>query len=229
MGDEMGLGKTLQVVALFTSLQAAASGGACLVIAPATVLRQWHREFRRWAPQIEHVVVLHASDSGGDAASRNSAVRRVCEGRATAGGRSSVLVTSYGMLRAHASHLLSQQWQYVVLDEGHKIRNPDAEVTLICKRFHTPHRLILTGAPIQNKLTELWSLFDFVYPGKLGFARLARCASLSLYLPCTSPAPPLQDAAYFRGAVFHPDRRGLVRQRLRLQGAGRVPVLGSTA
>ena len=55
-----------------------------------------------------------------------------------------------------------------MLDEGHKIRNPDAEVTLICKRFNTGHRIILTGAPIQNKLTELWSLFDFVFPGRLG-------------------------------------------------------------
>ena len=79
-----------------------------------------------------------------------------------------MLVTSYEMMRVHASVLLSQRWQYIVLDEGHKIRNPDAEVTLVAKRFNTGHRLILTGAPIQNKLAELWSLFDFVYPGKLG-------------------------------------------------------------
>jgi DNA excision repair protein ERCC-6 len=72
------------------------------------------------------------------------------------------------MMRLNAALLLAQRWQYVVLDEGHKIRNPDAEVTLICKRFNTGHRVILTGAPIQNKLTELWSLFDFVYPGRLG-------------------------------------------------------------
>ena len=55
-----------------------------------------------------------------------------------------------------------------VLDEGHKIRNPHAEITQVCKQFNTAHRLILSGAPIQNKLTELWSLFDFVFPGKLG-------------------------------------------------------------
>eukprot|EP00965_Chrysotila_dentata_P100304 3313872-Pleurochrysis_carterae.AAC.4 len=56
----------------------------------------------------------------------------------------------------------------LVFCQGHKIRNPDAEITQICKRFNTSHRLILSGAPIQNKLTELWSLFDFVFPGKLG-------------------------------------------------------------
>lgn len=62
----------------------------------------------------------------------------------------------------------TREWGYVVLDEGHKIRNPDAHITLACKRLLTTHRIILSGAPIQNKLKELWSLFDFVFPGKLG-------------------------------------------------------------
>ncbi|XP_078715634.1 DNA excision repair protein ERCC-6 isoform X4 [Lampetra fluviatilis] len=59
-------------------------------------------------------------------------------------------------------------WHYVILDEGHKIRNPDAAVTVACKQFRTPHRIILSGSPVQNNLKELWSLFDFVFPGKLG-------------------------------------------------------------
>ncbi len=59
-------------------------------------------------------------------------------------------------------------WGVVVLDEGHKIRNPDAEVTLVAKQLATPHRLVVSGSPIQNRLAELWSLFDFVFPGKLG-------------------------------------------------------------
>ena len=57
---------------------------------------------------------------------------------------------------------------YVILDEGHKIRNPDAAITVAIKRFITPHRIIMSGAPIQNNLKELWSLYDFVFPGKLG-------------------------------------------------------------
>lgn len=64
--------------------------------------------------------------------------------------------------------LLRHDWHYVILDEGHKIRNPDAQATLAAKQFQTPHRLILSGSPIQNNLRELWSLFDFVFPGKLG-------------------------------------------------------------
>eukprot|EP00057_Strongylocentrotus_purpuratus_P013476 XP_011667950.1 PREDICTED: DNA excision repair protein ERCC-6 [Strongylocentrotus purpuratus] len=79
-----------------------------------------------------------------------------------------VLITSFSTVRLRQEMLLRYNWHYVILDEGHKIRNPDAEVTLACKQFRTPHRLILTGSPMQNNLRELWSLIDFVFPGKLG-------------------------------------------------------------
>jgi len=192
LGDEMGLGKTLQVIALLASLQASGRAGPALVVCPATVLLQWRREIERFAPEISPVEVLHHSQGGADPGNRLALLRSVCSPR---GGRPegacSVCVTSYEMVRSHASQLLRQPWQYVVrrraardarprrprppapslrqvLDEGHKIRNPHAEITQVCKQFNTAHRLILSGAPIQNKLTELWSLFDFVFPGKLG-------------------------------------------------------------
>lgn len=79
-----------------------------------------------------------------------------------------MLVTSYSGMRQHQDNLLAQRFDYVILDEGHKIRNPDAEITLACKQFRTSHRFILSGSPMQNNLRELWSLFDFVFPGKLG-------------------------------------------------------------
>ena len=143
----MGLGKTLQVVSLFATLHHSGKGGACLVVAPATVLRQWQRELRRWAPEISTVAVLHSS-GGVDSHERVATVRKVT--REAIGGQCSVLVTSYEMMRIHASVLLAQRWQYIVLDEGHKIRNPDAEVTLVCKRFNTGHRFILTGARLYR-------------------------------------------------------------------------------
>ncbi|KAI9189933.1 DNA repair protein rhp26 [Blastocladiella emersonii ATCC 22665] len=79
-----------------------------------------------------------------------------------------VLVTTYAGIRHFSADLLPVEWGYVVLDEGHQIRNPDAEITIVCKQLRTPHRIILSGTPIQNNLAELWSLFDFVYPGRLG-------------------------------------------------------------
>ena len=82
--------------------------------------------------------------------------------------RGDVVLTTYQGLRMHRDVVLPRRWGYVVLDEGHKIRNPDAEITLACKQLQTVHRLVLSGAPIQNNLKELWSLFDFVFPGRLG-------------------------------------------------------------
>jgi DNA excision repair protein ERCC-6 len=71
-------------------------------------------------------------------------------------------------LRIRRNIVTPKIWHYVILDEGHIIRNPDAKVTLACKRLKTHHRIILSGTPIQNRLKELWSLFDFIFPGKLG-------------------------------------------------------------
>ncbi|KAI9322570.1 SNF2 family N-terminal domain-containing protein [Dichotomocladium elegans] len=79
-----------------------------------------------------------------------------------------VLITTYSGVQTYREILLKNRWGYIVLDEGHKIRNPDSETTLACKQFKTPHRIILSGTPIQNNLKELWSLFDFIYPGRLG-------------------------------------------------------------
>ncbi|KAG0663192.1 hypothetical protein C6P45_000891 [Maudiozyma exigua] len=79
-----------------------------------------------------------------------------------------ILITTYVGLRIHSEKLLKVDWDYVVLDEGHKIRNPDSEISLTTKKLRTPNRIILSGTPIQNNLNELWSLFDFIYPGKLG-------------------------------------------------------------
>lgn len=79
-----------------------------------------------------------------------------------------ILITTYVGLRIHADNLLNVRWSYAVLDEGHKIRNPDADISLTCKKLKTKNRIILSGTPIQNNLTELWSLFDFIYPGRLG-------------------------------------------------------------
>ncbi|KAJ2483937.1 DNA repair protein rhp26 [Coemansia sp. RSA 2131] len=79
-----------------------------------------------------------------------------------------ILVVTYTGLQMYNSLLLQHAWGYAVLDEGHMIRNPDAEATLACKQLNTRHRLLVTGTPIQNNLTELWSLFDFIFPGRLG-------------------------------------------------------------
>ncbi|CCK73467.1 DNA-dependent ATPase RAD26 NDAI_0G04840 [Naumovozyma dairenensis CBS 421] len=79
-----------------------------------------------------------------------------------------IIITTYVGLRLHSDKLLNVNWSYAILDEGHKIRNPDSDISITCKKIKTHNRIILSGTPIQNNLIELWSLFDFIYPGKLG-------------------------------------------------------------
>ena len=122
------------------------------------VMHQWVREFHAWWPALR-VAVLH--DSGSYSGNKESLVR-------TVNRSNGVLITSYSGIAQLSKILLAMDWHYVVLDEGHKIRNPDAQATLVVKQFRTSHRLILSGSPVQNNLKELWSLFDFIFPGKLG-------------------------------------------------------------
>ncbi|XP_070580138.1 DNA excision repair protein ERCC-6-like [Ptychodera flava] len=167
VGDEMGLGKTIQIIAFLAGLKYSklpikgdkyVGLGPVLIVCPTTVMHQWLKEFHAWYPSFR-VAIFH--DSGSYSGSKQALVYDVVKSR-------SVLVTSYSGIRIHQDLLLRYQWDYVILDEGHKIRNPDAEVTMACKQFRTPHRLILSGSPMQNNLRELWSLCDFVFPGKLG-------------------------------------------------------------
>ncbi|XP_045614522.2 DNA excision repair protein ERCC-6 isoform X2 [Procambarus clarkii] len=167
LGDEMGLGKTIQIIAFLvglsysrlTSRQAPWKGlGPVLIVCPATVLHQWVKEFHKWWPPFR-VAVLH--ESGTFIGTRSALIHNInrYEG---------ILVTSYTGARDQLETMLQYSWHYIILDEGHKIRNPEAQITVALKRFQCPHRLILSGSPIQNSLKELWSLFDFVFPGKLG-------------------------------------------------------------
>eukprot|EP00892_Ulva_mutabilis_P012650 jgi/Ulvmu1/9758/UM055_0098.1 len=162
MGDEMGLGKTIQLICFLGGLHFSGKHRPALVVAPVTTLQHWLRELHTWYPHFR-VIKLHNSNMKlGD---KREVERYVAKARRSGCG---VILTGYEVLRRHADVLLPLDWGYVVLDEGHKISNPDAEITLLCKQVRTAHRVILSGTPIQNRLTELWSLFDFVFPGKLG-------------------------------------------------------------
>ncbi|XP_065178791.1 DNA excision repair protein ERCC-6-like isoform X2 [Sycon ciliatum] len=169
VGDEMGLGKTIQMIAFLAALHHSKTPitvaprryygmGPVLIVCPATLLHQWVAEFHYWYPLVR-VAVLH--DTGTFNGRKEVLVRTIL----SSGG---VLLTTYTGVRLHADLLLPGRWSYVILDEGHKIRNPDAVITVTCKMFKTCHRIILSGSPMQNNLRELWSIFDFVFPGRLG-------------------------------------------------------------
>ncbi|KAF5482427.1 hypothetical protein F2P56_002999 [Juglans regia] len=226
IGDEMGLGKTIQVLAFLGALHFSNMYKPTIIVCPVTLLRQWKREAQKWYPNF-HVEMLHdsaqdpvnrkkqaksydsdyesegsfESEHEGHISSRSngkwdSLINRVLQ------SESGLLITTYEQLRIVGEKLLDIEWGYAVLDEGHRIRNPNAEITLVCKQLQTVHRIIMTGAPIQNKLTELWSLFDFVFPGKLGVlpvfeAEFAVPISVGGY----ANASPLQVSTAYRCAV----------------------------
>ncbi|KAK9470228.1 SNF2 family N-terminal domain-containing protein, partial [Dipodascopsis tothii] len=176
IGDEMGLGKTIQVISFVAGLHFSRMlTKPVLVVCPATVMKQWVNEFHRWWPPLR-TVILHSSgsmrataaDSDDDGGSGTPAQRNAAALLARVVAKGHVVVTTYAGLHTYREHLLPVEWGYCVLDEGHKIRNPDANISLTCKQLRTPNRIILSGTPLQNNLTELWSLFDFVFPGRLG-------------------------------------------------------------
>lgn len=169
LGDEMGLGKTIQIIAFlaglsYSKIRTRGSNyrfeglGPTIIVCPTTVMHQWVKEFHTWWPPFR-VAILHETGSYGHKKER--LIRDIvhCHG---------VLITSYSYIRLMQDDISRHDWHYVILDEGHKIRNPNAAITLACKQFRTPHRIILSGSPMQNNLRELWSLFDFIFPGKLG-------------------------------------------------------------
>ncbi|KAI5821085.1 SNF2 family N-terminal domain-containing protein [Pyronema omphalodes] len=191
LADEMGLGKTVMMISFIAGLHhSGLLDKPVLIVAPGAVLSQWASEFHLWWPALR-VAILHSSGSGMltshdnayadedseieeftkskkgvKTSTRNSNAAKVIVDRAFKLGH--VLLTTYEGLATYEKILLQKEWSYAILDEGHKIRNPDARVSLNCKRLKTPHRIILSGTPIQNNLVELWSIFDFVYPGCLG-------------------------------------------------------------
>jgi superfamily II DNA or RNA helicase len=163
LADDMGLGKTLQTLAI---LQRAKEQGPkkspSLIICPTSVVNNWHSEAEKFFTDCP--VILYTGANRG--AERRRILRRLQ--RSQNGLAGSLIVTSYDIARRDYKQLKRIPWLYVVVDEGHNIKNPDAKRTKAIKAIPSQHKLALTGTPIQNKLEELWSLFDFAMPGFLG-------------------------------------------------------------
>ncbi|KAJ8968952.1 hypothetical protein NQ317_007714 [Molorchus minor] len=114
--------------------------------------------FHEWAPEFR-VAVLH--QSGSYQGKKTQLIKEIHKSKG-------IIITTYQGILKFKGNLLEHIWHYMILDEGHKVRTPTAKVTIAVKEFRTPHRVMLTGTPMQNNLTELWSLFDFTNPGMLG-------------------------------------------------------------
>ena len=160
LADDMGLGKTIQVLALLLILKQQRERKPSLLVLPASLLANWKAEINRFTPTLRAAFV-HPSETPRDALD-HMAIRP-----AQALSTTDVVLTTYGML-LRQPWLLDVQWGLAVLDEAQAIKNPSARQTKTVKQLKSDARIVLTGTPIENRLTDLWSLFDFLCPGLLG-------------------------------------------------------------
>ncbi len=154
LADDMGLGKTIQTIALLLALHGSKEHGPikALIVAPTSVVTNWLREIERFAPALK-VALWHGAARKDNEDSLESA---------------HVIITSYALLRRDLELLKGIGLKYAILDEAQAIKNPSSATAQAAKELNAKHRLALTGTPIENRLSEIWSIFDFVSPGLLG-------------------------------------------------------------
>lgn len=159
LGDDMGLGKTIQIIAFLSGMFDMEEIKHVLIIMPVSLLPNWDKEFKKWVPGLT-VNSFHNSN-------KRERERQLIKTQRHGG----VLLTSYGMIVTNCEILSNRDekefvWDYVILDEGHKIKNP-TKTTKAVHAIPARNRIVLTGTPIQNNLKELWALYDFVQQGTL--------------------------------------------------------------
>lgn len=158
LADDMGLGKTIQLIALL--LQERQNGsrpGPTLLFVPMSVVGNWRREIARFGPSLK-TLVHHGPDRlGGETFIRKAE-------------KSDVIITTYGLAHRDQAVLQKVKWHRLALDEAQKIKNPSAHQSTAVRALEAPHRLALTGTPLENHLSELWSIMEMLNPGLLGSA-----------------------------------------------------------
>ncbi|MCL2253915.1 MAG: DEAD/DEAH box helicase [Lachnospiraceae bacterium] len=149
LADDMGLGKTIQILALLEYMRN--NGGfRALLIIPASLISNWQKEIERFAPEIKYCV-LHSKNTEPDE-------------------QADLAITTYGMT-LRLEHLKERKWDIIILDEAQAIKNPTTGQTKAVKQLKAMFKIAMTGTPIENKLSDLWSLFDFLNTGLLGTAK----------------------------------------------------------
>jgi non-specific serine/threonine protein kinase len=176
LADDMGLGKTIQVIALFLLLRRDNRKDAApsLLVVPASLIGNWESEINRFAPSLRYRIAHPSANSSGS--------REIETPNTDALAATDVVITTYGYL-GRLPWLTETIWNCVVIDEAQAIKNSGSKQTQAVKTLKGRHRLALTGTPVENHLSDLWSLYDFLAPGLLGsgkaFERFVKSAEKS--------------------------------------------------
>lgn len=156
LADEMGLGKTIQTISFLAYLREVQSYGPFLVAAPLSTTSNWVQEFQKWTPSIP-VVLYHGSKS------ERAAIRQ--KYFKNPGTKDfPVVITSYEICMNDRNFLNKYQWGFLIIDEGHRLKNLDCKLIRELQTYQSANRLLITGTPLQNNLSELWSLLHFLMP-----------------------------------------------------------------
>ncbi|NXL89278.1 HELLS helicase, partial [Alectura lathami] len=157
LADEMGLGKTIQCIATIALMVDRGVPGPFLVCGPLSTLPNWMSEFKRFTPEIP-LLLYHGTQQ-----ERGKLVRKIHERQGSLQIHP-VVVTSFEIAMRDRNALQNCFWKYLIVDEGHRIKNMNCRLIRELKRFNTDNKLLLTGTPLQNNLAELWSLLNFLLP-----------------------------------------------------------------
>ncbi|KAI1778128.1 SWI/SNF family of DNA-dependent ATPase [Hypoxylon cercidicola] len=158
LADEMGLGKTLQTISFLGYLRHIMDiKGPHLVIVPKSTLDNWKREFAKWTPEVDVLVLQGAKEE-----------RHALINERLVDEKFDVCITSYEMILREKAHLKKFAWEYIIIDEAHRIKNEESSLSQVIRLFNSRNRLLITGTPLQNNLHELWALLNFLLPDVFG-------------------------------------------------------------
>ncbi|KAJ6787711.1 hypothetical protein PWT90_08479 [Aphanocladium album] len=162
LADEMGLGKTVQTISLIALLREQENYlGPHLIVAPLSTLSNWMDEFQRWTPSIP-VIMYHGTPDQRQQIFSKKIMKHLHAGRPT--DKFPVVCTSYEIILRDQASLSRINWEFIIIDEGHRMKNAEAKLFQQLRQFTSATRLLITGTPLQNNLRELWSLLHFLLP-----------------------------------------------------------------
>lgn len=153
LADEMGLGKTIQSIALLAFLYEQGIKGSFLIAAPLSTVGNWVKEFQKFAPSLPVLGYVGSKDE-----------RKELREKHFHKGDKAVIITSYEIILRDFEYLNRISWKFLLVDEGHRLKNVNCKLIRELKRLKTSNRLLITGTPLQNNLNELWSLLNFILP-----------------------------------------------------------------
>ncbi|CAG5134454.1 unnamed protein product, partial [Candidula unifasciata] len=160
LADEMGLGKTVQCVAILSHLVYMGVPGPFFICAPLSTIPNWFAEFKKFAPKVPVILYHGQKNKRVHLAKQIRQKHKIREGVYV----QPVVITSYEVAMIDRKILANHEWKYLIVDEGHRIKNTHCRLIRELRMYRSTHRLLLTGTPLQNNLAELWSLLNFLLP-----------------------------------------------------------------